>query len=521
MIAAVIMARFCGHQKRKEEYMDSDAFMFAVGRRISLPLAKVIVAVAVVVFLAAGCGGGGGVSTTAPLSEQQQAALTRSALIPDHTKTLRKAIDNSNVTEFFPVLGKWKLFDSTAGVNWVSAVSVGPDVSASMSNPFTSVGILVLPKAMITNPGQADFYIDGEMVTTLDLSLEKPYEGYKPDIVTYFEVANKLPDEMHTITMVVATGTVGFDGWRMVHKNAIYEIDCSDINELETSAYEQVLKLRDLIEAYADAYDDYPQPASGTTLMSMFAIATATTDMPFPVNPFTKTAMTQATDFSAGDFKYTYGSPTEYTLDIYGGRSVLASFTESSVETEMFSLVLTGIDNHYTTRDESVQMNGSVTIKKLPLYLAPRLSLASEQRSYTYDPPPTTFTYDLPLIEGVNDLKATLYIAGGPSVNLARTITRDTTAPVIVIGEPFPLSGTGTLQSATVYTSTQLVRVGTEIGASVWINDTPAAVSNTGLAERTLTLTPGDNTVTVRAEDKTGNTKSLTFIIKYVVPATP
>ncbi|MEW6202764.1 MAG: hypothetical protein AB1546_12365 [bacterium] len=458
--------------------------------RVILPLLF-----AIVMILAAGCGGGGGSGTVSPESESG-----------GDVRVVKKSL--ANQTRYYPSQYEWTLFNNTIGFVWTTAVGTRAGLSASMSNPFREVGVMFLPTDNYPNAGTVEFYIDAQLVGTLDLSKDTPYEGYRDDFVTYYQIATDLPDTMHTVTMVIATGTVAFDGWKMRHGNIIYHFDASEINSYEEETIDAVNEIRNAVEDYAEGYGAYPDPGTDDVVSFLYATTTYLADI--PKNAFTGDDIAQSDAYSAGDYLYTYNSPTSYELIAYGGKGELYTLTPDSAETELLSLTLTSPPNHTTTTNSSVTFAGTATADA-------NITISSGVDGYTSFPSNGSFSKEIVLKEGRNNITVALTDEYGNSINLIRTITKDTTAPTINLIDPFPPVGSAGSEVINVYSTPTTVRGYAEPGSTVTVNGTSVAQDSLGVFTYSMALQTGNNTLTIAATDRFGNQNIKTYTIVLVV----
>lgn len=417
----------------------------------------------------------------------------------------------TDATTYAPDVNQWYLYDGTAGWAWISAVGSLPGLRATMSNPFEEVAIAVIPTGGYSNAGQINFYVDGALSGSLDMSQATPYTGYDEDNTTFYVIATDLPETMHTVTLEIATGSFAFDGWRIKYKDVYYRIDASDANTLERDTITRAESIRDSIEAYNEDYGFYPNP--GTSGVANFLTAQSGDYLDdIPVNPFSGNDMVQSAVYSGGDYNYTYTSATDYSLSIYGGKGTLYTVTPDSVTTEAMSLSLSSPLNHYSTRDDYA----TVTVTPTSTYestLTVCCGLSGEISVPATSSAP--FTTYVRLAEGVNDIEITLYDAYHNWVTLTRTITRDTTPPEISLIEPHPLVWDGATSTVTVSTATATVEVYVEASATVQIVGMDAVESalSFGLFSAVVDLDTGLNTIVVSATDLLGNLREETFFI--------
>jgi len=482
----------------------------------------IVVAAAAAVFAIAGCGGGG------RSASRDTGSGVLISMAPWSPPTLEQIVRSTavfeNVTYYLPGLtSNWYLYDATTGYVWISAVGTQSGVSASMTNPFKRVWVRFIP-VNYSNPATLNFYIDGQQTGTLNLSSSSPYTGYDEDQISYYLVADNLDENTtHTVTMEISTGTVRFDGWRMEYKNAIYNIDCSDANTLEYDALEAALELRDGIEAFAESYDTYPNPASFTALIP-YLNATDTMLPGDAENPFTGDEMEENESYSAGDFNYDSTASSTYTLAGYGGRGTLITMTPNSVETDVLELTLSQpLYDHFATTALYVTFEGTSEDTSAetysPIWADPMLSISGGVNGTLEYPATKTFNLPIVLNEGTNNIKVKLKSAYGQTIYLTRTITRDTTPPGITLIAPFPLVGTVGSQYATVTESPTKVKAYVEPGSTATLNGLNVTVDYLGAFEEDLALQEGDNLITITASDELNNTNTATYTIKFTPPA--
>lgn len=413
----------------------------------------------------------------------------------------------------------WYIFDGTQGYTWLSAIGTQPGLSASMSNPFSRVYLRVLPSSMYKNQGKVEFYLDGASVGSLDLSSEEPFDGYSDTQVSYYEIASGLPETMHTVTMLIASGTIAFDGWRMEYKNTYYDIDCGDANTLEYDTVSETEKLRDGLESYAEMWGGYPNPASYTNLINYIDLPIRIFDKK-PTNPFSGDIMMESEEYSGGDYDYQYASSTYYTLVAYGGRGELVTLSPDHAESDVLTLDLDSpVQNHFATSSASVLFSGTVsdisTELDGPLYLAPSMYICCGLSGMTQFPATDTFSYEVALKEGVNNIKVMLKSPFGPSISITRTITKDTTAPKIILIDPFPLKGPVGAQYIDSNTQTITVKAYVEKGSSAWLNGVLMSVDAQGVFQSSMILATGTTPLDITSSDAFGNTNSVSYTINY------
>ncbi len=462
-----------------------------------------------------GCGGGGSASRAATVTQPTHYSHIPGWYPPSIDQIVRTTAEFGNVTYYLPTPSSWYLFNATAKSNWISAVGTTAGLSASMTNPFNEVGVVFLPKSMYANPGQVTFYIDGVEVGSLDMSADTPYEGYNKEYTSYYQIASKLPETVHTVTMVIATGTIAFDGWRMFYKNQQYNIDCSDVNTLEEDTLTETYKIRDAVESYADEYGSYPNP--GTSDLITFLESHNITFADEPANPYTLGGMEDKSTYSAGDYHYIYNATSSYSLSSYGGRGTLVAMTESSVKTTLLELDLTTPSNFYATSAASVPFRGTTVNNGDDDWGEPYLAICCWLNGQTYFPATGTFNVDIKLKEGKNSINVALADPYGNTVLIKRTITKDTSAPNITIIDPFPLrtdSGTG-VQYYLSRTTPITIKATVEAGSTATLNGIDMEVNSQGVISGTMDLVVGDNTFTITAADSFGNTNTVTYTVVY------
>lgn len=480
----------------------------------NLVLQKISAAALLLAITAAaltGCGSGGG-GRTASSVDTAVPIPAPPWYPPSLDQIVRTTAEFGSVTYYLPALESWYLYDATPGFTWISAIGSSPGLSASMTNPFKEVGVMFIPTDTYNNAGQVTFYLDGQQVGTLDLSQGTPYEGYSDDYVSYYKIADGLTETTHTVTMVIATGTVAFDGWRMIYDDQVYNIDCSDANTLEYDTVAETEKLRDGIESFAEKYNGYPDPADFNDLIDYLA-ASGTVFTTDPKNPFTGDTMEDSSAFSAGDYHYASATPLEYILSAYGGRGTLLTYTEDSAETDRLEIVLTSPGNHFTTSSAFVTFSGTSEYTNPGYWGDAYITICCGLTGATYFPAAATFDVDIFLKEGKNDLVVGMSDPYGHKITLTRTITFDTTSPGIMLLDPFPLVGPVGNQHADVYETPITVRAYVEPSSSATLNGDEMTVDSLGVFETTLDLVPGENQITIVASDAYGNTNTVTYII--------
>jgi hypothetical protein len=482
---------------------------------ISTKTAALVLAFALAAALA-GCGGGGGGRGISRESAGPGVLISPAPWYPPSlNQIVRTTAEFDNVTYYLPALEQWYLYDATEGDTWISAIGSTPGLSASMTNPFKEVGVMFIPTDTYNNPGQVNFYIDGKQVGSLNLSQAIPYKGYSDDSVSYYKIADNLPETTHTVTMIIATGTVAFDGWRMTYRNQMYDIDCRDSNTLEYDTVTETEKLRDGIESFYQDYLSYPDTSDFSDLISYLnASGTVFTRADTPKNPFTDNTMVDSSVYSAGDYHYTFTSANEYTLIAYGGRGTLTSYTQSSAATDRLALVLTSPEeNHFATTSPYITFSGTTKYTADGSWGGAYLTICCGLSGTTSFPATDTFSSDIKLKEGKNNLVVALKDPFGHKITLTRTITRDTTAPEIFLVDPSPLVLVGGTQQVNVYSTPATVSAYVEPKATATLNGAAVTVDSNGIFETSLDLNPGDNTITITSTDSCGNTASAVYTI--------
>jgi hypothetical protein len=417
----------------------------------------------------------------------------------------------SNATRYEPLLNAWHIFDGTENWDWQSAVGSTEGISAVMSNPWEDVAVSFIPGSN----GTVNFYIDGQPAGSLDLSAESPYEGYSDEFTSFYTIAEDMEETMHTVAMEIATGTVKFDGWRIKYNDNYYRIDCSEVNTLEASAVSTNNEIRDAIEEYYEDEGAYPDPGTGSDVVSLLYAQGYLTSR--PENAFNGEDISDTgTTYSGGDYDYTYTSSTEYTLSVYGGRGTLYTVTPDTAASEYLSLSVATPTNHFTTTNEWA----TFTVTPASEYDA-TLSISgglSGEQSF----PATSseeITVQIKLDEGRNDITITLFDSYNHAISLTRTITLDTTAPDIALLAPYPqvwdFSTQPTRIYVDVYSATTTVEVLVEDGATVEIGGQAVTESATdqGVFSTEVSLSTGSNFITISGTDLWGNKNEVVFEI--------
>lgn len=459
----------------------------------------------------ASCGGGGG-ARTAAMAQGGPGFLPNPGLAPQA----------ANVTKFAPSLNMWHLYSGTKNWYWVSAIGSTAGLSASMSNPCTEMAVAIIPTHSYNNPGTVDFYVDGKKTSSLDLSQAVPFAGYSDQYVSYYTVAKDLPQTMHTVTMVIATGTVAFDGWRILYNQGYMSIDASEINTSEFKILTAANTLRNAIEEYYQSNGRYPNPADGN--VTEFLNADTFLNQ-IPENPLTHKKMVQCATgtFSPGDYRYDFKSQNEYTLIAFNGKGPLVTLTRKTAESEFFKLEVASPTNHFATNTAFMTFTGTLTTKDPAQFSI----CCGAGGSFATDTTGGPFSYTVFLNEGRNDLKFKLTDGFGNSLDFLWTVTKDTTPPSISLLQPYPLVGTDPNQQATVFSTPAKVQVFVEPDAVVSINGTTVTedlktvtvngqsttVKDPGVYSLDVPLQPGPNIVAVTAADTLGNSRTQNFTI--------
>ncbi len=436
---------------------------------------------------------------------------------PGFVDVVRTTADFDHVTYYFPAVSQWLLYQGTAKSYWISAIGTVKGLSASMTNPFKEVGVMIIPTDNYSDPGQVTFYLDGVQQGTLDLSASVPFEGYSEEFVSYYQIAADLEEVTHTITMEISTGTVAFDGWRMTYKNQVYNIDCRDVNTLETDTLTETEKLRDGIEDYYASFGAYPNTDNFTDLIN-YLDSSASIFTEKPENPFTGETMIDSTTFSAGDYHYEFVSDDSYILRAYGGHDTLVSYTEDSAVTDLLKVELTAPENHFATSSTLITFSGNAEVQDLSDFESwglTNLSISGGVNGTSQFPASGTFSFDLELNEGVNDICIRITDPYAHSISLTRTIEKDTTSPDILLIDPYPLRGPVGSQYLEVTESPVAVRAYVEKNSLATINGVNVTPDSTGVVESSMSLEayPYENILTITAWDEFNNTNTATYTI--------
>jgi len=461
-----------------------------------------------------GCGGGGGARQAASQTANYQLITPGPWFPPSLDERVRTTAIFKNVTYYLPSLGSWLLFEGTAGYPWISAIGTTSGLSASMSNPFKEVGVMLLPLGSYRNPGTVEFYIDGNLSGALSLSSIEAMDGYKSDRVFYYKIASGLTETTHTVTMVIATGTVGFDGWRMTYHNQVYNIDCSDANTQEYDTISETERLRDAIESYAQQSNSYPDTSDFSNLVDYMSTS-GTVISPSLQNPYTNTSMANSAEFSAGDYYYTSSATSTYDLVAYGGRGTLVEYTPDSAKTLNLELTLTSPPDHFATTSPYVDFTGTTLDNGTDDWGAANLSVCCGLSGETNIPASGTFNIRIYLKEGVNNINVVLSDPFGQKITLTRTITKDTTSPNITLIEPFPLVGPVGAQYYNSRTTPILVKASVEKNSSAILNGVAVPVDSLGVFQSYVDLIPGDNIISIVASDAFDNTNVMNVRVVY------
>jgi len=121
----------------------------------------------------------------------------------------------------------------------------------------------------------------------------------------------------------------------------------------------------------------------------------------------------------------------------------------------------------------------------------------------------------VPLIEGSNILTASALSANGHAGTASINVVRDLTAPRVTID--YPRSGAVLFDSTiTVSGLVNDIVAGTvnAAEATVTVNGRPAVVANRSYVVQGIPLSPGDNTLTAIATDKSGNRGQTTAVVR-------
>ncbi|MFY9822528.1 MAG: DNRLRE domain-containing protein, partial [Thermoanaerobaculia bacterium] len=129
---------------------------------------------------------------------------------------------------------------------------------------------------------------------------------------------------------------------------------------------------------------------------------------------------------------------------------------------------------------------------------------------------------DVPLIEGSNVLTATAILPNGHAGTASVDVVRDLTPPHVTIDVPGP----GSVVFSPVVTVSGLVNdivAGTvnAAEATVTVNGRPAVVSNRSYVVSGVPLSPGANTLTAVATDRSGNAAQVTATVQLAAPTVP
>jgi hypothetical protein len=129
---------------------------------------------------------------------------------------------------------------------------------------------------------------------------------------------------------------------------------------------------------------------------------------------------------------------------------------------------------------------------------------------------------EVPLIEGSNVLTASAILPNGHANTASVNVVRDLTPPHVTIDVPAPGS---TLFAPTVTVSGLVNDIvpGTvnAAEATVTINGRPATVANRSYVVDGIALSPGDNTLTAVATDRSGNVAQTTVTVHLAAPTVP
>ncbi len=130
--------------------------------------------------------------------------------------------------------------------------------------------------------------------------------------------------------------------------------------------------------------------------------------------------------------------------------------------------------------------------------------------------------HDVPLIEGGNILTATVTTPGGRIGSATINVVRDLTPPHLSVDRP--LDGSVVLEpTVTVSGLVNDIVAGTVNAqdATVEVNGRTAAVANRSFVATGVPLSPGDNVLTVEAQDASGNRSQTTLHVRRETPVSP
>ncbi|MGD0589793.1 MAG: RHS repeat-associated core domain-containing protein [Bacteroidota bacterium] len=119
-----------------------------------------------------------------------------------------------------------------------------------------------------------------------------------------------------------------------------------------------------------------------------------------------------------------------------------------------------------------------------------------------------TFSYAVPIVEGLNTINVVATDAAGNQAKVTRTVRRDTQPPVLTISSPLDSSITN-LQSITVNGT-----VADSTKVTLTINGNAVTVGTGGVFSYQLSVTEGLNTITVVATDAAGNKTTVTRTVR-------
>lgn len=119
-----------------------------------------------------------------------------------------------------------------------------------------------------------------------------------------------------------------------------------------------------------------------------------------------------------------------------------------------------------------------------------------------------SFSYRVPLVEGVNTFAVVATDLAGNTATVAVTVTRDTQAPTIALNAPLPGDYITTLNNTAIIS-------GVATGASLVTINGIAVTTVAGVFARAFPMSIGANTFTVEATDDVGNLASATTTVTY------
>ena len=119
-----------------------------------------------------------------------------------------------------------------------------------------------------------------------------------------------------------------------------------------------------------------------------------------------------------------------------------------------------------------------------------------------------SFSYRVPLAEGVNTFAVVATDLAGNTATVAVTVTRDTQAPTIALNAPLPGDYITTLNNTVIIS-------GVATGASLVTINGIAVTTVVGVFARAFPMSIGANTFIVEATDDVGNLASATTTVTY------